>query len=248
MRVVVTSPRAIKAFEAALGRLGAEVLGVPLVSTRPVPMDVAGFLDAARKSDVAVFVSGMAAYRLAEEARAAGLAVEVGEALRGLKIYTVEGDKGAVMVRNALGVEAAHVDSSRELPRLVDGPCRGAVVVHHGERAVEVVETLVDRCGHVYEFSAYIAERAPDHVARLLVDPGGDIYVFFSALAVRYAFEGPIGEALRERMRSAVAVAAGPAVAEALREWGVEPIVARDGRIGPVIELVRGLLEGRNSL
>ncbi|MEM1596918.1 MAG: uroporphyrinogen-III synthase [Pyrobaculum sp.] len=222
-RVVVASPWAGEAFKKALRDV--EVVAAAVLRIEPVDVDVAAVERAVAEADLVVFMSGRAAYRLRE----LGARLD----LRGKTVATAEGGKGAVMVKNAFGVEPQLVaDSGEELARSASR-CKKAVVFHHGERAAEVVKRLEELCT-VEEFYTYRA--APDE-AVIASLPEADVYVFFSALAAE-----AVAQRRRHLLEKAVVVAAGPAVAAALERHGIKPATSPGGRIHEVIAFVRGLL------
>lgn len=224
VKIVVTSGWAGEAFRKALR--GAEVYAVPVLRLIPVEVDVKAVEEAVAQSDLVIFVSGRAAYRLKE----LGARLE----LTGKVVATAEGAKGAVMVKNAYGVEPQLVyDTSEDLAKALPG-CRRGVVFHHGERAAELVEALKAKCP-VAEFYTYRA--VPDEDAINSIPPA-DVYVFFSALAAE-----AVGERRPELIKGALAVAAGPAVERVLLRYGAVVRRPPRGRIGDVVEYVKRLLE-----
>jgi uroporphyrinogen-III synthase len=124
VRIAVTSPGAVPVFRAVAR--GVEVVEAPMVQLVESPLDVAAVAEALERCDAVVFASGRAAYRLAEEAKRAGLYEKIRSLVARMKVATVEGEKGAVMVLNAFGVRPAVVASTVEEFRL-EG-CRCAVV------------------------------------------------------------------------------------------------------------------------
>lgn len=225
MRVVVTSPFAGEAFTRVLK--GVEVAVAPVLKLMPVKVEGEAVTSAVSNSDLVVFVSGRAAYRLREE----GIRLD----LAGKIVATAEGRKGAVMVKNAFGVEPQLVaDSAEELARLIES-CRVATVFHHGERAEELMKRLSSLCSRAYEFFTYRA--VPDDEA-LRALPPGEVYVFFSALAAEL-----VAARRRDVLERAVIIAAGPAVKAALEKHGLNAAVPPSGRIGEVALFVKRLVE-----
>jgi uroporphyrinogen-III synthase len=225
MRVVVTSPFAAEAFAKILRDV--EVVPAPVLRLEPVDVEPDAVKTAVAESDVVIFVSGRSAYRLRELGVVLNLA--------GKAVGTAEGGKGAVMIRNAFGVEPQLVaNTSEELADLVKR-CGVAALFHHGERAEALARRLHSTCARVHEFYTYRSE--PDEeVLRSL--PRGDVYVFFSATAAEL-----VASRRPDVLKNALAVAAGPAVAAALERYGVRPLSPPGGRIAEVALYVRGLLE-----
>jgi len=239
VRIVVTSPKAAEAFAIALGRIGVEVVKAPLVKFERANLEPQEIFDALRKSTHAVFATGESAYKLAE---ILGDSAELRELLSKLVVATPEGRKGAVMIENKFGIKAQIVStSSEELLKRIE-ECDGVVVFHYGEYDGEFVGAIGEKCGEVHNFSPYRA--LPEDIEKyvLLLSPGGDVYVFFSSLSVKYAVENPYGLPIRERLASSINVAAGPAVAKALAKYGLPRLMSPSGRIGDVINFVLSLM------
>jgi len=231
----VTSPRAVELFVRVLGQ--ERVVAAPVVRFVPRPISAEEVAKALAGATHVVFVSGAAAYRLAEVLPGAGAL------LAGRAVATAEGAKGAVMVKNKFGVEAYPGQTWEEVATWARG-CGAAVVFHHGEFHRELAEALEALCRSVAHFQLYDAVPEDLDKMRLLVEPGGDVYVFFSGVAVEYAVENPYGLPVAERLRHAVNVAAGPAVAKALAKYGIEAVVPPSGRLGDVVKFVASLIRG----
>ncbi len=237
MRIAVTSPGAVPVFRAVAR--GVEVVEAPMVQLVEGPLDVAAVAEALDRCDAVVFASGRAAYRLAEEAKRAGLYEKISSLVARMRVAAVEGEKGAVMVLNAFGVRPAVVASTVEEFRLEGSRC--AVVFHYGARD----EDLLARVGCSYvEFFPYRAlPGGRDSVAKIL---SSDAAVFTSALAVRYFAEVGGPEAVRELAEKLV-VAGGPGVSRALTQLGVPHITAPSGRLGPLAQYVINLVKEKTA-
>jgi uroporphyrinogen-III synthase len=146
MRIAVTSPGAVSVFKAVVR--GVEVVKAPVVQLVESPLDAAAVAMALERCGAVVFGTGKAAYRLAEEAKRAGLYERLRSLVARMKVAAVEGEKGAVMVQNAFGVMPAAVASTVEELRLED--CRCAVVFHHGARGGELLARV--SCSYVEFF------------------------------------------------------------------------------------------------
>lgn len=225
VKIAVTAPRALKAFETIAARHGVEVIAAPMVILAPGEIDAKAALDAIRDADLVVFASGSAAYEVAKALREAGLLEEARALLAARRVATVEGEKGAVMIQNAFGLRPAIAASTVEE---FSADCRKAAVFHYGARDEELLKRI--GCSSV-EFFPYKSLPPPaEEVAKALA---ADIIVFFSALAVRYMAEVGGQEALR-RMKEKTIVAAGPGVSKALEALGLPHVKAPSGRIGDV--------------
>ncbi|ACB39239.1 uroporphyrinogen-III synthase [Pyrobaculum neutrophilum] len=235
MRLAVTSPRALEAFRALAARAGVEVVEAPMAVLKPAPLDAEAVVRALEEADLVVFASGHAAYRAAE---ALGpLRDAASRLLAKAVVATAEGRKGAVMVKNAFGVEPQVVSDTVEGLSLPG--CRRAAVFHYGWRDPELLAKVACPAA---EFQPYVAEPPPrEAVERVL---SADAVVFTSALAVRYFAEVGGAEAV-ERLKGLIVVAAGPGVSKALAELGVPHKTAPQGRIGPLAEYAISLLLSR---
>ncbi|MFP3292062.1 MAG: uroporphyrinogen-III synthase [Thermoproteus sp.] len=235
MRIAVTSPGAIPVFKAVAK--GMEVVEAPMVQLVENPLDVAAVAEALERCDAAVFATGRAAYRLADEAKGAGLYEKIRGLVARMKVATVEGEKGAVMVRNAFGVRPAVVASTVEELRL-EG-CRCAAVFHYGTRDEELLARV--GCSYVEFFPYQALPGGRESVAKIL---SSDAAVFTSALAVQYFAEVGGPQAVRELAKKLV-VAGGPGVSRALAQLGVPHVVAPSGRLGPLAQYVVNLARER---
>jgi uroporphyrinogen-III synthase len=150
-----------------------------------------------------------------------------------MKVATVEGEKGAVMVQNAFGVRPAAAAATVEEFRL-EG-CRCAVVFHYGVRDEELLARV--GCSYVEFFPYRALPGGWDSVAKIL---SSDATVFTSALAVRYFAEVGGPQAVKELAKKLV-VAGGPGVSRALTQLGVPHVVAPRGRLGPLAQYVMNL-------
>ena len=215
---------------------GMEVVEAPMVQLVENPLDVAAVAEALERCDAAVFATGRAAYRLADEAKGAGLYEKIRGLVARMKVATVEGEKGAVMVRNAFGVRPAVVATVEELR--LEG-CRCAAVFHYGTRDEELLARV--GCSYV-EFFLYLAlPGGRESVAKIL---SSDAAVFTSALAVQYFAEVGGPQAVRE-LANKLVVAGGPGVSRALAQLGVPHVVAPSGRLGPLAQYVVNLARER---
>ena len=237
MRIAVTSPGAVPVFKAVAR--GVEVVEAPMVQLVENPLDAAAVAVALERCDAVVFATGRAAYRLAEEAKRAGLYEKIRSLVARMKVATVEGEKGAVMVLNAFGVRPAAVASTVEEFRL-EG-CRCAVVFHYGTRDEELLARV--GCSYVEFFPYRALPGDPDSVAKVL---SSDAAVFTSALAVRYFAEVGGPEAVKELAKKLV-VAGGPGVSRALTQLGVPHVVAPGGRLGPLAQYVMNLVKEKTT-
>ncbi|MDT7869552.1 MAG: uroporphyrinogen-III synthase [Thermoproteus sp.] len=235
MRIAVTSPGAIPVFKAVAK--GMEVVEAPMVQLVENPLDVAAVAEALERCDAVVFATGRAAYRLADEAKGAGLYEKIRGLVARMKVATVEGEKGAVMVRNAFGVRPAVVASTVEELRL-EG-CRCAAVFHYGTRDEELLARV--GCSYVEFFPYRALPGGRESVAKIL---SSDAAVFTSALAVQYFAEVGGPQAVRELAKKLV-VAGGPGVSRALAQLGVPHVVAPSGRLGPLAQYVVNLARER---
>ncbi|CCC81069.1 uroporphyrinogen-III synthase HemD [Thermoproteus tenax Kra 1] len=237
--VAVTAPRAVEAFRALAARYGVEVIEAPMVTIEPAPIDPYAVISALRESDLALFATGSAAYRIAQVLKEAGLLGEASRLLANLTVATIEGEKGAIMIKNAFGTAPKVVASSAE--ELQPLACRRAAVFHYGWRDPDLLSKV--KC-EAFEFQPYTARPPPrETVDRAL---GADAVVFASALAVRF-FAEVGGEDAVELLKGKIVVAAGPAVSRALRELGVPHLTAPRGRIGPLAQYVVSLLLRRGA-
>ena len=231
MRIAVTSPAALPVFKAVAK--GVEVVEAPVVHLVENPLDVSAVVKALEKCDAAVFATGRAAYRLAEDAKRVGLYEVVRALVSRLKVATVEGEKGAVMIQNAFGVRPAVVASTVEEFRLES--CRRAAVFHYGVRDEELLARVT--CEAV-EFFPYKA--LPGGLEAVEKALSSDVVVFTSALAVQYFAEAGGSEAVR-KLAERLVVAGGPGVSKALTRLGVPHVMAPSGRLGPLAQYVMKL-------
>jgi uroporphyrinogen-III synthase len=237
MRIAVTSPGAVPVFRAVAR--DAEVVEAPVVQLVENPLDVAAVAEALERCDAVVFATGRAAYRLAEEAKRVGLYEKIRSLVVCMKVATVEGEKGAVMVQNAFGVRPAVVASTVEEFQLED--CRCAAVFHQGARDEELLARV--GCSYVEFFPYRALPGGLDSVAKIL---SSDAAVFTSALAVRYFAEVGGPQAVKELAKKLV-VASGPGVSKALTQLGVPHITAPSGRLGPLAQYVMNLVKEKTS-
>jgi Uroporphyrinogen-III synthase len=228
MRVAVTSPGAVAVFKAVAK--GMEVVEAPVVQLVENFLDVAAVAEALERCDAVVFATGRAAYRLAEEAKRAGLYEKIRNLVARMKGATVEGEKGAVMVQNAFGVRPAVMAAAVE--ELCLEGCRCAVVFHYGVRDEELLARV--GCSYVEFFPYRALPGGRDSVAKIL---SSDAAVFTSALAVRYFAEVGGPQAVKELAKKLV-VAGGPGVSRALAQLGVPHMMAPSGRLGPLAQYV----------
>ena len=142
-------------------------------------LDAVVVVEALGLCDAVVFTSGRSAYRTAEELKAAGLYEVARGLVTRMKVATVEGEKGAVMVQNAFGVRPAVVTSTVEEFQLED--CRCAVVFHYGARDEELLALV--RCRNLEFFPYRELPTGVEMVERALL---ADLVVFTSALAVQF--------------------------------------------------------------
>jgi uroporphyrinogen-III synthase len=237
MRIAVTSPGAVPVFKAVAR--DAEVVEAPVVQLVENPLDVAAVAEALERCDAVVFATGRAAYRLAEEAKRVGLYEKIRSLVVRMKVATVEGEKGAVMVQNAFGVRPVVVASTVEEFQL-EG-CRCAVVFHYGARDEELLARV--RCRYLEFFPYRALPTGVEMVERALL---ADLVVFTSALAVQYFAEIGGPRAVEELKRRLV-VAGGPGVSRALAGLGVPHITAPSGRLGPLAQYVAKLAAERGG-
>ena len=230
MRIAVTSPGAVSVFKAVVR--GVEVVEAPMVQLVENPLDAAAVAMALERCDAVVFATGRAAYRVAEEARRAGLYEKIRSLVASMKVATVEGEKGAVMVQNAFGVRPAAAATVEEFR--LEG-CRCAVVFHYGTRDEELLARV--GCSYVEFFPYRALPGGWDSVAKIL---SSDAAIFTSALAVRYFAEVGGPQAVKELAKKLV-VAGGPGVSRALAQLGVPHMVAPSGRLGPLAQYVANL-------
>jgi len=218
---------------------GVEVVEAPMVQLVENPLDAAAVAMALERCDAVVFATGRAAYRVAEEARRAGLYEKIRSLVASMKVATVEGEKGAVIVLNAFGVRPAVVASTVEEFQL-EG-CRCAVVFHYGTRDEELLARV--GCSYVEFFPYRALPGGWDSVAKIL---SSDAAVFTSALAVRYFAEVGGPQAVKELAKKLV-VAGGPGVSRALKQLGVAHMVAPSGRLGPLAQYVMNLVKEKTT-
>lgn len=236
MRIAVTSPGAVPVFKAVAR--GVEVVEAPVVQLVENRVDVAAVVEALGLCDAVVFATGRAAYRVAEELKAAGVYERARELVARMRLATVEGEKGAVMVQNAFGVRPAVVASTVEEFRL-EG-CRCAVVFHYGARDEELLARV--GCKHLEFFPYKALPSGVDVIERAL---SADLVVFTSALAVRY-FAEVGGPRAVEELRRRLVVAGGPGVSKALAKLDIPHITAPSGRLGPLAQYVMKLAAGKD--
>jgi uroporphyrinogen-III synthase len=237
MRIAVTSPGAVPVFKAVAR--DAEVVEAPMVQLVESRLDAAAVVEALRLCDAVVFASGRSAYRAAEELKAAGLYEVARGLVAQMKVATVEGEKGAVMVQNAFGVRPAVVASMVEEFQL-EG-CRCAVVFHYGARDEELLARV--RCRYLEFFPYRALPTGVETVERAL---SADLVVFTSALAVQY-FAEIGGPRAVEELKLRLVVAGGPGVSRALARLGVPHITAPSGRLGPLAQYVAKLAAERGG-
>jgi uroporphyrinogen-III synthase len=226
MHIAVTSPGAVSVFKAVAR--DAEVVEAPVVQLVENHLDVAAVAEALERCDAVVFATGRAAYRLAEEAKSVGLCEKIRSLVVRMKVATVEGEKGAVMVQNAFGARPVAVASTVEEFQL-EG-CRCVVVLHYGARDEELLARV--RCRYLEFFPYRALPTGVEMVERAL---SADLVVFTSALAVQHFAEIGGPRAVEELKRRLV-VAGGPGVSRALARLGVPHITAPSGRLGPLAQ------------
>lgn len=235
VKIAATNPAVARALRLALRGSSAEVYEVPVLKIQGLPIDVHEALEALERADVAVFASGRSAYAVRGAAEAAGQAERARRALAGKRVITLEGRKGAVMVKNAFGVDAEALEPGALSERVT--ACASAALFHYGERDAGIAGQLAARCGEVREFQPYQALPDPSAVERLsALFP--DVAIFTSALAARHAASTPSS---LEALRRARVVAAGEAIAAELCKYGIA-VEVTGGRIPDIVRYVASLI------
>ena len=219
MRIIVASSHAAEAIKTIVKC--AEVVAAPVYDYVKEPVDRAAVAAAVESSDLVIFSSGAAAYRLREEG--------VSLSLSGKVVATAEGRRGAAMVKNTFGVEPQLVYNTAEDLAAALTKCGTAVLFHHGEPAEALATRLRELCRDVYEFYTYRA--VPRDLSNY---PRGDVYVFFNASSAEaLAIYRP------DLLKDALVVAAGPAIVKTLAKYNIAARQAPSGRIGDVAQYLK---------
>jgi uroporphyrinogen-III synthase len=223
-------------------RLGGVPVSAPSVDEVPCHDDCNTFVDGLteRRFSLAIFQTGTGIKTLFDEAERRGRLAQAIDALRQTTIACRGAKPLAVLKRYGLRaqVTTARPHTTQELLRALshqDVAERGVLLIHHGERNVEVADALRQRGARLQEICPYqwalpddlepMSEVVRDIVARRL-----DAVLFTSQIQCRHLFKVASDLGLTHRFVSGlnseiVVGAVGPVCAARLREFGVVPDV-----------------------
>jgi uroporphyrinogen-III synthase len=223
-------------------RLGGEPVNAPTVDEVPSHNDFSTFLDGLteRRFSLAIFQTGSGIRTLLAEAERRRRLVHVTDALRQTTIACRGAKPLGILRQHGL---RAHVTTekphtTRELLRALshqDVADRGVLLVHYGERNIEVAHALRDRGARLEEVCPYEWALPQDlepisGVVRDIVAQRIDAVLFTSQIQCRHlvqvASDMGLQESLTRGLRNDIVVGAiGPVCAARLRELGVTPDV-----------------------
>jgi uroporphyrinogen-III synthase len=252
---------------ALVRRRGGEPLCVPAVREERTPCgaELAALLDAlpAEPPPVFVLTTGVGVAALFAEAHAAGRAADLRSALARATLVCRGPKPAAALRREGLDatVPVPEPYTTAELLgslAAVELAGRWAVLIHYGERSVEIAAALADRGARLRELLLYEWRRPVDPgplqaLAEELVQGRVGAALFTSQAQARHLFEAAAeagrAEALRAALRTRAAVGAvGPTCARALEALGAPPhFVPSRPKMGPLVTaLAEYLSTGRS--
>ena len=223
-------------------RLGGEPVSAPAVDEVPCHNDFNVFLDGLveRRFSLAIFQTGTGIRTLFTEADRRGRLAQVIDALRHTTVACRGAKPQAVLRRYGLRpqVTTAKPHTTQELLHALahqDVAERGVLLVHYGERNVEVAEAVRQRGARLEEVCPY-EWALPDNlepltaVIRAVVSRRLDAVLFTSQIQCRHLFQVAADLGLTHALatglnREIVVGAVGPVCAARLRELGVTPDV-----------------------
>lgn len=264
-RIALLESRKSNELAALVRRLGGEPVTAPSVREVPRHEDADTFISAltGRRVDVAVFLTGVGAAGLLDDAERRGQLPAVLDALNRITV-ACRGPKPLGVVRR-FGITPSVVTvkphTTHELldalTAVVDVRGRGVLVSHYGERSTELTSALRDRGALIVEVCPYEWALPEDvgpltELVRETIAGHVDAMLFTSQIQCRHLFEiaGRLGcaEVLTATMNQDVVIGAvGPVCARAIRDAGVTPDVIPDSpnmtslitAVGDYFELTR---------
>ena len=223
-------------------RLGGVPVSAPAVDEVPCHDDFNTFVDGLteRRFSLAIFQTGTGIKTLCDEAERRGRLLQVVDALRQTTIACRGAKPLAVLKRYALRaqVTTGKPHTTQELLQALahqDVSERGVLLVHYGERNVEVADALRQRGARLQEVCPYEWALPGDlepmiGVVRDIVARRLDAVLFTSQIQCRHLFKVASGMGLTHALVTGlngeiVVGAVGPVCAARLRELGVVPDV-----------------------
>lgn len=243
-RVALLEARMSAEMAAMIRRFGGEPVNAPAV--RELPLDshvvVGAFINglAQHNFDLVIFLTGVGAKALFEEAERLGRLPELLAALPSVTVVCRGPKPVAVLKRREvpIALTAREPHTTAELLEALTGldlAGKGIALIHYGERTTPLTDALRARGAQLTELCLY-EWRLPEDIAPLedilqrLI--GGDVeaVAFTSQIQVRHllqiANESGQAEALKTALNHRVVVASiGPTCTATLVEFGVSPVV-----------------------
>jgi uroporphyrinogen-III synthase len=241
-RIALLESRLSHEIATLVHRLGGVPITAPAMDEVPCHNDFNVFIDglAGRRFSLAIFLTGTGTLTLLGEAHRRGRLNEALAALRQTTIACRGAKPLAALKRHGLRAQitTGRPHTSRELMSAlatVDVKDRGVVLVHYGERNVEIAESLRSRGARLDEVCPYewtlpedlgpITAVVRDAIAHRL-----DAVLFTSQVQCRHLFQvaaemGQLEGLALSLNRDIVVGAVGPVCASALKKVGVTPDV-----------------------
>jgi uroporphyrinogen-III synthase len=241
-RIALLESRHGNDFATLVRRLGGVPVSAPAVDEVPCHDDFNTFVDGLteRRFSLAIFQTGTGIKTLCDEAERRGRLAQVIDALRQTTIACRGAKPLAVLKRHALRaqVTTGRPHTTQELLRALahqDVSERGVLLVHYGERNVEIADALRHRGARLQEVCPYEWALPGDlepmtGVVRDIVARRLDAILFTSQIQCRHLFKVASGMGVTHSLVAAlngdiVVGAVGPVCAARLRELGVVPDV-----------------------
>jgi uroporphyrinogen-III synthase len=236
--IAILASRQSQELAALVQQLGGIAVTAPAMDEVECHDDFNAFFDglAARRFSIAIFLSGAGASGLLREAERRGRLSEMLAALRQLSVATRGAKPMAALKRYGLRpqITTAPPHTTEELMRAlscIDVTDRGVVLVHYGERNLEVADTLRKRGARLKEVCPY-EFMLPDDlspitgVVRDVLARRVDAVLFTNRVQCRHLFQVAADMSQAEGLaltlnQNVVVGAVGPVCARALAKAGV---------------------------
>jgi uroporphyrinogen-III synthase len=241
-KIALLESRQGREFATLVHRLGGEPISAPAMDAVPCHDDFTTFLDGliARRFSIAILLTGAGTVTLLDEAERRGRLADARAALRQLTIACRGAKPVEALARYGLRAQltTARPHTTEALMRVlqtVDVSDRGVLLVHYGERHVELARDLRRRGARLAEICPY-EWTLPDDVApmarlvREAIAHRLDAVLFTSQIQCRHLFQvaAEMGQAEGLALslnRDIVVGAVGPFCAGSLIKAGVTPDV-----------------------
>jgi len=241
-RIALLESRKSDELSELVRRLGGTALSAPSVREVPRHDDADAFIEAltTRRVDVAIFLTGVGATALLDDANRRGQQAAVLDGLRQITV-ACRGPKPLGVMRR-FGVTPAIVTvRPHTTHEVLDGlgsidlHGKRVLVAHYGERSTDLTWALRDRGAAIVEVCPYEWALPEDvtpleHLVREAIAGHVDAMLFTSQIQCRHLFKiaaqldsaAPLSAAMN---RDVVVGAVGPVCAQAIRDAGVTPDV-----------------------